>query len=157
MRTTRLRIVPGRGEVLWPSPGGKGGVVTWSQGGGRCCDLVWGRCCDLIRGEGGVVTWSGGEGGVVTWSGGGVVTWCQRGGVVTWSQGEVLWPGPGGGRCCDLVPRGRRCCDLVPGGEVLWPGPGGQMLWPGPGGGVVTWSWSTPPPSVTEWQTPVKT
>ena len=74
-----------------------------------------------------------------------IVLWGEVG-IVTWSQGggrEVLWPGPGGGRCCDLVPEGGgRCCDLVLGGEVLWPGPVGEVLWSGPRGegGVVTLS-----------------
>ena len=43
MRTARLRIVRG----------GEGGVVSWSGGGGRCCDLVLGgggRCCVLVLG-----------------------------------------------------------------------------------------------------------
>ena len=163
MRTSRLRIVPGGREVL--SRGG--GVVTWSQGGGRCCPEVGGRCCDLVPG-GREVLWPGPRGS------------------------EVLWPGPRGwgrgGRCCDLVPVGRevlsrdggRCCDLVPGGEggvVTWSWGGGrccdlvlrggrccpggrEVLWPGPGGeegGVVTCDFGVahthPHPRWTEWVT----
>ena len=109
MHTACLHIVRGeRREVLCPGPRwGEGGVVTWSQGGGRCCVLVWG---------GREVLWPGPGGGgrrEMLWPG-------PRG-------REVLWPGLGGGGgiCCDLVPGGEgRCCDLVPGGwgrEVLWP------------------------------------
>ena len=64
MRTARLHIVPG----------GRGGVVTMSQGGGA------------------VVTMSRGEGGVVP---------CPRGGgVVTMCWGGCCDHVPGGGRCC---------------------------------------------------------
>ena len=77
MCSARLRIVPGRREVLWPltlARGEGGGVVTFdpSQGrGGRWCP---GREV-LSGGEGGVVhrggmeVLSGGEGGVVQWGG----------------------------------------------------------------------------------------
>ena len=59
--------------MLSPGPGGgKGGVVTWSQGGREVLSPgpKGGRCCHLVPGggrEGGVVTWSwgGGEGGAV--------------------------------------------------------------------------------------------
>ena len=55
---------------------------------------------------------------------------------------EVLWPGPGG-RCCDLVRSGERCCcPLLPLPLTMWPIP-----W-------CIWCHTSPPCSVTEWQTP---
>ena len=139
MHTARLHVVPWGGErYCHLCQGREGGVVTWSRGGGRCCDLcpeggrevLW----PVPRGGGGMEVLSPGPGGRRC------CNLCPglEGGVVTWSRG--------GQRCCHLcLGRGGRCCHLLwgLGREVLWPGPGGgrEVLWPGPGGregGVVT-------------------
>ena len=82
----------GRGrEVLSPGPGGEGGVVTWSRGE-RCCYLVLG-------GKGGVVTCSQGGEEVLSPGPGGRCCHLVPGREVL-SPGpggrEVLSPGPGG-------------------------------------------------------------
>ena len=127
--------------------------MTWSQGGGRCCDLCLGggRCCDLaLGGEGGVVTWSRG-GGRRCWDlvpggeGGSCCDLVPGGGVVTWFQGgKVLWPGSRGGEGVVTWSQGQG----EGGREVLWPGPGGE-------GGVVhrPLVFHSPPPCWTEWVT----
>ena len=138
MRTARLHIVPGGGEML--SPGPRGGRQVLSPGPREGRKVLW----PGPRGEGGVVSWSWGEGGVVSWSRGG-----GRGRKVLWPGPrwrEVLWPGPGGGGVVtwSMVVwsqgrRGGRCCHLV------W------------GGGVVTWSLVAHLPSLElDRQMPVK-
>ena len=131
MRTARLRIVSGGGEVL-------------SGGGARYCDLVPG---------GREVLWPGpgGEGGVVTWS-------VREGDVVRGGRWGVV---PGRGRCCDLVPGGRRevLWPGPRGKKVLWPGPRGEggrfwallppplTMWPIP---WCIWCNTFPSPNVTD-------
>ena len=71
------------------------------------------------------------------------IVWGEGGRCCDLVGGEgVLWPGPGGWGCCDLVLGGGGCCDLVWGEGVLWLGLGerGVVTWFRGEGGVVTWS-----------------